>query len=506
MAEPGEECDGADDAACPGQCQGNCTCPSQDVISNGSFTSGSTDWAFTTVAGSPVGAWAASGYTNGGSVEIQSEVGRRKDGEGLWAQTIVGTIEAGSTVKLSYAWMKDYAAKAPAQQNIYVSIVKPDFSTADIDMQSGAPPAYGAWQVVSDKGVSAFFDQTGTYELRLRYDYKTGNKGAPQALAWFDEVRLTVTAGGSGDMWSERAGTPEVSGYGEAVAGTGAYIYAAKCMYATSAPRFWRYDPGADAWAAMSIQGLPNGAFRNGTALAWDGDAAIYALTGARYSDADRRDFYRYTISADSWARTADTPGAQGAGDAITWSGYDGYAYAILGSSSHGTLFARYDPSGDTWASLFSPPAGTDDGCSLVWAGDADLFALRGEYDESSPIRDFWRYDITGDAWSSRADIPEADGVGDGASLVWVGSWLTEQSDYLYALGGGSCWEDPGYGYYRYSVTGDTWESLADIPYPVGDYNGNRLGFAAGHIHYWQGTSTGYTGGGDRFGLYEFSN
>ena len=506
VAEPGEECDGSDDAACPGQCQGDCTCPSTDVILNGSFTGGSTDWSFVTAAGSPAGSWNASGYADGGSVAIGSEVGRRKDGEGLWAQTIAEPIEAGSTVKLSYAWMKDYAAKTPAQQNIYISIVKPDSFIADIDTQSGPPPAYGAWQAVSDKEVSAFFDQTGTYEVRLRYDYKTGNNRAAQTLARFDEVRLTVTAGGSGDTWAEKTSTPEVGGYGEAVVGTGTHIYAAKCMFATSAPRFWSYDPGTDTWADVSVQGLPAGVFRNGTALAWDGDDAIYALTGARYSDADRRDFYRYTVSTDSWTRLADTPGAQGAGDAVTWSGYDGYTYAILGSSGHGTLFARYDPSGNTWASLAFPPAGTDDGCSLVWAGGTDLYALRGEYDETNPIRDFWRYDMIGGAWSSRADSPETGGVGDGASLVWVGGWLPGQSDYLYALGGGSCWEDPGYGYYRYSVSGDTWESLADIPYPVGDYNGNRLGFAAGHIHYWQGTPAGYTGGGDRFGLYEFSN
>lgn len=254
----------------------------------------------------------------------------------------------------------------------------------------------------------------------------------------------------------------------------------------------------------MSISGLPNGAFRNGTALAWDGNNYMYALGGARYSDADRRVFYRYTISNDSWIQLADTPGPQGPGDAMTWSGYDGYIYAIIGSNQHGTMFARYNPQNNSWEPRTSPPAGTDDGCSLVWTGGTYLYALRGEYYESSPLRDFWRYDIVNDSWSSMEDIPEAGGVGDGGSLLWVGNWLPTQSDYIYALSGNDYLETPGNNYYRYSISGHSWGQLADIPYPIGYYNGNRLGFAAGKIHYWQGTTSGYTGGGKKFCMYEF--
>jgi hypothetical protein len=426
------------------------------------------------------------------------------DGEGYWGQTISTTIEAGSTVKLSYAWKKGYVARAPAQQDICITIVKPDATTVDIDSQLRAPEAYDTWYTVSEKDVSAFFDQTGTYEIRLRYDYRTGPNASAQAFAWFDEVKLFVAAPPPGDKWVDKENTPEVGGYGEAVVGTGSYIYVAKCLYATSTPRFWRYDPGADSWANMSVTGLPTGAFRNGTALAWDNGDYIYALCGARYSDADRRLFFRYTISTDSWTQLENTPGPQGAGDAITWSGYDGYIYAILGSSSHGTIFARYDPANNTWETRASPPAGTDDGCSLVWTGGAYLYALRGEYLETVPLRDFWRYDIVNDTWTTMADIPEAGGVGDGGSLIWVGNWLPEHGDYIYALGGGSCWEDPGDNYYRYSISSDSWEQLASIPYPITDYNGPRLGFAAGNIYYWQGTPSDYPGGGKRFCMYEF--
>lgn len=302
--------------------------------------------------------------------------------------------------------------------------------------------------------------------------------------------------------WIDKADAPKAGGYGEAVVGTGNYIYIIRCLYASSTPEFWRYDPNADSWTNMSITGLPTGAFRNGTAPEWDGVDKIYALGGARYSDADRRAFFCYNISTDSWMQLADTPGPQGAGDAITWSGYDGYIYAILGSNAHGTVFARYNASNNTWETRASPPAGTDDGCSLVWAGGTYLYALRGEYLETTPLRDFWRYDLVDDSWSQLADIPEEGGVGNGGSLLWIGNWLPKHDDYIYALGGGDCRENPGHNYYRYSISSGSWEKLANIPYPVTFYNGNRLGFAACKIYYWQGGTGGLYGGGNKFCMY----
>ena len=314
------------------------------------------------------------------------------------------------------------------------------------------------------------------------------------------EIAYTSPSG----EWTERADTTEVGGYGEAVVGTGSYIYIAKTLYATSTPQFWRYDPTANSWTDMSVAGLPTGAFRSGTALAWDNSDYIYALAGARYSDSNRRLFFRYSISGDSWTQMADTPGPQGAGDAITWSGHDGYVYALIGSGVHGTTFARYNPASNNWEARTSPPAGVEDGASLVWTGGDYLYALRGEYLETTPVQDFWRYDIVSDSWTTMTPIPENGGVSDGGSLLWVGNWLPAHADYIYALGGGDCWENPGDGFYRYIISADTWERLTSIPYPVGYYVGNRLGFADGHIYYWQGNPSEFYGGGRKFCVFEF--
>jgi VCBS repeat-containing protein len=476
-----------------------------DIIENGSFASDPIGWYFSVEGkGQPTGTWTASGYTNGGAVCIESEIGARKRGTGYWEQTLAQEIAAGSTVTLSYAWRKGYSSGPPSQQNLSIVLVKPSGAEETLDSQDGAPGAYDTWYTVADKAVSHAFDETGIYTIRLRYQHKTGTLKSCQAFAWFDEVTLLV--GQPEADWVDRSPTPNAGGYGEAVTGTGDSIYVIRCLNASATPQFWRYDSSGDTWVSLSTDGLAVGEIRNGAVLAWDQGDSIYALSGARYGDPDRRAFYRYSIASDQWTSLADTPHAQGAGDALIWSGYDYRFYSFLGSKEHGTAFAQYNPETNSWALLTAPPSGTDDGASLAWAGDERLFAIRGEYIETEPLQDFWQYDIISDTWTSREPIPDGGGVGDGGSLIWIGTWAGNQADYLYALGGCSANEDPGYSFFRYSISGDSWEVMPDIPHPVGYYNGARMGFAEGYIHYWQGSPTSWPGGGDRFARYEGNN
>ncbi|MCD4654762.1 hypothetical protein K8T06_12620 [bacterium] len=309
-----------------------------------------------------------------------------------------------------------------------------------------------------------------------------------------------------GNTWIEKADSPESGGYGEVVVGTGTYLYAVKCYSVGSIPKFWRYNPSSDFWEDLNNSGLPNGVFRNGTAMAWDKNNYIYVLAGARYSDPNRREFYRYSISNDNWIRMTDTPSPQGAGNAITWSGHDSCIYTILGSSNsqHQMAFAQYDPVENSWITKSNPPDRVDDGCSLVWTGNSELYALRGEFYETSPLQDFWKYDIDEDMWSRLANIPAVSGVGDGGSLLWIGDFKPRHANFIYALSGGGCWEDSGYDYFRYSIADNNWTQLTDLSYPVGYFNGNRLGFAGNRIYCWQGTTSSSPGGGSKFGMYQF--
>jgi len=316
--------------------------------------------------------------------------------------------------------------------------------------------------------------------------------------------------------WIEKANTTKAGALGEAVVGTGDYIYIVWCRYSTKQPEFWRYDPIEDKWNySMNTSDLSTGAFRNGAALAWDGDKTyIYALSGGRYEDLNCHSFFRYEISEDRWMQMNDTLHPQGAGDAIAWSDYDRYIYAITGDREEKkkSAFARYNCSNDEWNALPFNWTSTDDGAALVWAGGEYLYALQGEIceDKHQPNMNFSRYDIQRGEWKDMSPLElEEEGIGDGGSLLWIGNWLSEYSDYIFALSGGSGvkGEDPGYNFYSYSISSNNWEPLEAIPCPIGYYVGNRLGFANGRIYYWQGSPKNelkWICNGTAFRMFEF--
>jgi len=323
-------------------------------------------------------------------------------------------------------------------------------------------------------------------------------------VAVFISFAVLVCLANETMQWISEGTSPLAGGYGEGVVATDDDIYVLECQDVTSACNFFSYSVSRGVWIQETTAGLETGMFRNGSALAWDGDEIIYALAGARYKDSSRAVFMRYQIGADSWERLANTPVAQGAGNAIAWVGYDSAIYAFVGSAKHNSgssSFVRYAPETKTWGMLESPWKSTDDGASLAWDGDMYLYAFRGEYDEVIPNGEFARFNLSSGTWETLADLPDSEGVGDGGSLLSIAQWKEEHSDYIYALSGGSVSEAPGYGFYRYSISMDGWERLSDIPCPIGYYVGRRLAYAAGKIYYWQGspTSDKWLCGGDAF-------
>jgi len=305
------------------------------------------------------------------------------------------------------------------------------------------------------------------------------------------------------DGWIEKASTPKQGGYGEALVGIGNHIYVIRSWSTGYSSYFWRYDPLSDNWMELKNWGDLSGA-----ALAWDYDNYIYTMFGGARSDTNRKHFYRYEITSNSWEQLQETPHTQGAGDALTWCGYDDYIYAMTGSNwpnHNGTIFARYNPNTNLWEDLTLNPSWeniADDGASLVWTGGEYLYALRGEYNDGAPNGDFARYHIPTATWEDLTPMPEINGVCDGASLLWIGYWSDEYENCIFALGGGNYsdtdgdnHEDPGYNFYCYYIDNNTWQKLENIPYPVGEYVGNRLGFAYGNIYYWQGTISTWDGG-----------
>ena len=119
----------------------------------------------------------------------------------------------------------------------------------------------------------------------------------------------------------------------------------------------------------------------------------------------------------------ANAPSNIRLGASMAYPGSGDNIYVIDGGGS--TNFWRYSISGDSWSSLASPPATVDAGGSLASDGGNYIYAFRG-----NSTTDFWRYSISANSWSTLSNTPAA--VGAGGRLAFV------SGSGLFALRGAS--------------------------------------------------------------------
>jgi len=170
---------------------------------------------------------------------------------------------------------------------------------------------------------------------------------------------------------------------------------------------------------------------------------------------------------SSGWASMA--PGTWfGWGASLAHDGND-YIYAFRGNNTD--IFWRYSISGDSWSSLADVSRNVKAGAALVYTGGNYIYALRGNRKD-----DFYRYSISGDSWTSMADTPSV--VKEGGALTYAGG------DTLYALKGMGISD-----FWAYSISGNSWSSLANAP--AGVKSGGALAYAGGdYIYVFRGDGT----------------
>ena len=240
--------------------------------------------------------------------------------------------------------------------------------------------------------------------------------------------------------------------------------------------------------------------FESGAAAVWDGGELVYVLLGA-FEGYERSFFYVYNIRHDTWRRLADTPGWQGAGDALAYVHREegDFLYAFVGQRTLQTKFLRYSVANDLWEEFQSPPdwVYTDDGAALVWVRDGYLYALQGSGFADMPTQSFARFRLPDGPWEALPPIPDPAGVNDGGSLAWDGG------RYIYAISGGfdekKKWkqEASGKGFFRFDLELKEWKVLLPLPCPIGKYTGNRLAIVGRFLYLWQGTPKSWECGGN---------
>ena len=291
---------------------------------------------------------------------------------------------------------------------------------------------------------------------------------------------------------------------------------------------FYQYDVVKDSWYLPTVSlfgtnflGSTNFNFGPGAAMARDESENIYLLRG-NYDNA----FVRYNTRTGISTRMTNLPTGAFDGATLTYVSSENSIYAIAGNGCRAIF--KYSIPQNSWTELTSDlvpaaaPPGT--GTSLTWDGGQYLYYLRGVATNA-----WYRYDLNGSdgsRWSSALSVTGLTGVtfGAGSEVVirdnrlyvmraqgnmtfysidlanpTTGTWstlaalpttpapftattiagdafLVDGNDgYLYLAKGNTTNE-----WYRYNISGNSWERVANIPSVVyaGTTNGGANGVA----------------------------
>ncbi|MDO8581464.1 MAG: fibronectin type III domain-containing protein [bacterium] len=272
--------------------------------------------------------------------------------------------------------------------------------------------------------------------------YKDSSNTTTQWNTYIEFIRLTET-----DKWASKAVFPSSFSGGVLIpSGGSSYVYGLK------GTAFWRYDISGDVWNDPLDPADPtsiSSSLGASSAIYVDRNApAIYVLGGSA-------NFYKYTISTDTWSTLASNSNVASVG-ALGYPGSGDCIYALSGTSSSGKLDA-YSIDNNTWntncADPTNPPAGIGTGVSMTWANVAgftnSLFAFRGGFNSD----DFWMYSITNDNWTTPDPVDPPKNVASGGSLTWAN--VAGVTDYIFADPG-----DSDRDVWAYSLSNNNWTTM----------------------------------------------
>lgn len=213
------------------------------------------------------------------------------------------------------------------------------------------------------------------------------------------------------------------------------------------------YYPATNTWS-QPLQGPPGNGANLGQSVTTDG-TDIYFCRGQGTNVC-----YKFIVATNTWTALPVMPAAVWY-SAIVYNG--GYLYVTNGN---GNNFYRLNVGTGVWASLTAPPAAFQEGSSLVASDSSSLFGLRG-----AGGNQLYKWD--GAIWTTKTAFPD---------VVYRGSGMIKAGAFLYALGGYNRGR-----FYKYDETNGAlgaWSELASIP--VGVYAGGDLIYNGGDYMYAQ--------------------
>lgn len=161
-----------------------------NVLTNPSFTGGSTNWTLTGGV-----TYDSAVYQDSAGSLRGSANGRKTTTTGNATQSISTTITGGSLVYLNLYWAKQCVNVNCDRNQIYIQISYNGGTYSDVwsDTSKPAAGARTAWTSVSNQDISSYFTSTGSYSIRFYSNMRTGNNASAAAYGWIDNLNLDVT-------------------------------------------------------------------------------------------------------------------------------------------------------------------------------------------------------------------------------------------------------------------------------------------------------------------------
>jgi|GEM_PF-5370113 len=204
---------------------------------------------------------------------------------------------------------------------------------------------------------------------------------------------------------------------------------------------FWRYNVSGNTWSALTDI---TETILGGADLVAPGNGYVYlsCYCATKY-------LYRYDIAATTWSAMTNPPGTLGSSASDSSIEFDGgnLIYALSGGGD--AKFYSYSISGNSWSTLTNTPDATSDFGTITYPGSGDfIYLLRGS------DKRFERYSISGDSYLTMTSPP--------ATSAYPN--LTSANGVVYELRGPTAIGTGKTDFYSYSVSGNSWTTLAVTP------------------------------------------
>ncbi|HEY0007984.1 MAG TPA: hypothetical protein VGB55_04600, partial [Tepidisphaeraceae bacterium] len=173
---------------------------------------------------------------------------------------------------------------------------------------------------------------------------------------------------------------------------------------------FWKYTISTDTWSRMPI----NAPIKGGAGAAVVMNNKLYHFGGVKDGpDTNTGNHYVLDLSrvSDGWKQLATLPTGR---DHLSGVALNGYLYAIGGELGHDRLHAqqklvhRYNPATNTWARMADLPTAKSHAESSVFVLNGKIVMAGGQVDPQSATREVVQYDPARNAWSRLMSLPAA--------------------------------------------------------------------------------------------------